>query len=187
MLIVNKTLIDKEIIDNYFSCNLIACKGNCCVEGNAGAPLEKKEVKEIKKNFPFVKKYLSNKSKEEIQKKGFFVIGEDGDIETPIINGRECVYAIKDTKGIVKCAFEQAFRDKKTNFKKPISCELYPVRVNKLKNGFEKITYHKWDICKSACKKGLSLKIPIYKFLKSALIRKYGTDWYNLLTKIVKK
>ena len=97
------------------------------------------------------------------------------------------IYSIKDQNGIVKCAFEKAFREKKIDFKKPISCELYPIRIDKLDNGFEKLIYHKWDICKSACKKGANLNIPIYKFLKSALIRKYGTDWYNLLTKIVQK
>ena len=187
MVVVKKTIITNEIIENYFSCDLMSCKGSCCVEGNGGAPLEKNEIEKIKKSFPVIKKYLSPKNIKEIQKQGFFVIAEDGDIETPIIKGKECVYSIKDQKGIVKCAFEKAFREKKINFKKPISCELYPFRVNKLKNGFEKLIYHKWDICKSACKKGAVLNIPIYKFLKSALIRKYGTDWYNLLIKIVKK
>jgi len=187
MIIVNKAVVSKKIIENYFSCNLMSCKGSCCVEGNGGAPIEKEEIKSVKKSFKYVKKYLSEKNLKEIKKQGVVVIGQDGELETPLVNGRECVYSIKNRNGIVKCAFEQAFRNKKTNFKKPISCELYPIRIKKLENGFELLNYHKWDICAPACKKGVSLKIPIYKFLKSALIRKFGTDWYNLLTKIVKK
>ena len=187
MIVIKKIIVEKDIISNQFSCDLFACKGACCVEGDGGAPLEKKEIKEIKDSFKEVKKYLPKKNLNEIQNQGFFVIGSDGDIETPLVNGRECVYSIKDKKGIIKCGFEQAFRRGESNFKKPISCELYPIRVSKLKNGFEKVNYHKWNICASACKKGISLNIPIYKFLKNALIRKFGTDWYNLLTKIVEK
>tara|TARA_B100001250_G_C19344229_1_gene590405 strand:+ start:62 stop:625 length:564 start_codon:yes stop_codon:yes gene_type:complete len=187
MIIVNKTLVSKEIVENCFSCDLMSCKGSCCVEGNGGAPIEKKEIKDLKKSFKSVKKYLAEKNLKEIKKQGFIVMGQDGDIETPLINGRECVYSIKNKNGIVTCAFEKAFRDKKTNFKKPISCELYPIRINKLSNGFTLLNYHKWNICAPACSKGINLKIPIYRFLKSALIRKFGTSWYNLLTKIVKK
>jgi hypothetical protein len=187
MIKVNKTLVSEEIIENYFSCDLMACKGGCCVEGNGGAPIEEEEIKDVKKSFKSIKKYLSEQNLNEIKKQGFVVIGEDGGLETPLVNGRECVYSIKNKNGILKCAFEQAFRDTKTNFKKPISCELYPIRVSKSSNGFELLNYHKWDICAPACSKGINLKIPIYKFLKSALIRKFGTDWYNLLTKIVKK
>lgn len=187
MLIINKTLVSKEIIENYFTCNLSSCKGACCVEGNGGAPLQKEEIKQIKKSFLHIKRYLAKKNLRAIQNQGFFVIGEDGDIETPLIDGKECVYSTKNKQGFIQCAFEKGFREKNTDFKKPISCELYPIRINKLENGFEIINYHKWDICAPACKKGMSLKIPIYKFVKSALIRKYGTDWYNLLTKIVEK
>ena len=187
MIVIKKTVIEKDIISNHFSCDLISCKGACCVEGDGGAPLEKEEIKEIENSFNYVKKYLPKKNLNEIKKQGFFIVGADGGFETPLVNGRECAFSIKDERGIIKCGFEQAYRDKKTNFKKPISCELYPIRVHKLKNGFEKIKYHKWSICHSGCQKGLKLKIPIYKFLKNALIRKFGTDWYNLLTKIVEK
>ena len=118
MIIVNKAVVSKKIIENYFSCDLMSCKGSCCVEGNGGAPIEKEEIKSVKKSFKYVKKYLSKKNLKEIKKQGVVVIGQDGELETPLVNGRECVYSIKNKNGIVKCAFEQAFRNKKTNFKK---------------------------------------------------------------------
>ena len=187
MHIINKTLISEEILENHFSCDLISCKGACCIDGHGGAPIEKEEIQQIKKSFASIKEYLSEKNLNAIEGQGFFVIGEDGDLETPLINGKECVYAIKNNQGIIQCAFEKGFRNKKNDFKKPLSCELYPIRIKKLKHGFEVLNYHKWNICAAACKLGSNLKVPIYKFLKSGLIRKYGKDWYNLLTKIVKK
>ena len=183
MIFVKNTLVSKEILEKKFVCDLNACKGACCVEGDSGAPLEKEEVLIIENVFDKVKKRLNPESIKEIEKQGTYVKLKNGELETPLNNGKECAYSIK-RNGQTKCAFEESFNDGEISFKKPISCHLYPIRIEK-QNIFEKLNYEHWSICEKACELGKKLKIPVYTFLKEALIRKYGKNWYQeLISKI---
>ncbi|MCH1547618.1 MAG: DUF3109 family protein [Flavobacteriaceae bacterium] len=183
MFQINNTLVSESIIENDFVCNLSACKGACCVEGDAGAPLEPKEIDTIRDNFPSIKKYLNKKSLAEIDKQGLFVEKENGELETPIINGKECVYLSFDNQNFGHCSFEKAYNDDLISWKKPISCHLYPVRTKDFSE-FTSVNYDKWSICSDACKLGKELKVPVYKFVKEALIRKFGEKWYFELEQI---
>ena len=185
MIVVDNTIISDDIADNYFVCDLGKCKGACCVEGDLGAPLAEGELHEVDKAFELVEPYLSEKGKEAVQQQGRYVFDEDKEFSTPTIDGKECAYSIYDEKGQLKCAFEQAYNDKKTKFRKPISCHLYPIRITKY-DDYDAINYDRWDICNPACNLGQQLKIPLFKFLKEALIRKYGKEWYNKLTSEIK-
>lgn len=180
MMQIGNVLVSDDIRDKEFVCNLEKCKGACCVEGDYGAPLENDELDILKEIYPKVKPYLSKEGVAAIEEQGTHVLDEDGDFSTPTIGGRECAYAIYDDKGILKCGIEQAYNDKKITWKKPISCHLYPIRITK-KKAFEAANYHKWSICSPACSLGKELKVPIYKFLKDPLIRKYGEAWYQEL------
>ncbi|MEJ7644451.1 MAG: DUF3109 family protein [Chryseolinea sp.] len=180
MIKVGEVLVSDDIRDKEFVCNLDKCKGACCVEGDFGAPLLQEELGILEEIYPQIKKYLSPRGIEEIEKQGAHTIDDDGDLCTPVIDGRECVYAIYDQKGILKCGIEAAFNDGEIAWKKPISCHLYPIRVTQKKN-FEALNYHKWSICSPACVLGHELKVPVYKFLKDPLIRKYGEAWYGSL------
>ena len=186
MIFVKNTLVSKEILKKKFVCDLNACKGACCVEGESGAPLEKDEILKIENVFKKVKNRLSSKSLKQIKKQGLYVKLKNGDLETPLNDGKECVYAVK-RNGHTKCVFEESFNDGEIPFKKPISCHLYPIRVEK-QNIFDKLNYEHWVICEKACELGNHLQIPVYIFLKEALIRKYGESWYSeLISKIKSK
>ena len=183
MIFIKNTLVSKEILEKKFVCDLNACKGACCVEGESGAPLEKDEKLKIKTVFKTVKKRLSEKSLNQIKKQGLYIKLKNGDLETPLNEGKECVYAVK-RNGHTKCVFEESFNSGEITFKKPISCHLYPIRIEK-QNIFDKLNYEYWNICKKACDLGNRLQIPVYIFLKEALIRKYGKAWYKeLISKI---
>lgn len=183
MIFIKNIIVSKEILDKKFVCDLNACKGACCVEGESGAPLEKEEISKIENVFEKIKKKLSPKSLNQIKKQGLFVKQKNGDLETPLNNGKECVYAIK-RNGHTKCVFEESFNEGKIAFKKPMSCHLYPIRIEK-QGVFDKLNYEHWSICKKACDLGNHLKVPVYIFLKEALIRKYGNSWYKeLISKI---
>lgn len=184
MIKVGDVLVSDDIRDKEFVCNLEKCKGACCVEGDFGAPLLEEELAILEDIYPRIRKYLSAKGIEEIEKQGTHVIDDDGDLCTPVISGRECVYAIYDKKGILKCGIEAAYNDGAIGWKKPISCHLYPIRVSAKKN-FEALNYHKWHICTPACALGKELQVPVYKFLKDPLIRKYGEAWYNELVTVI--
>ena len=177
MFQIKNTLISESIIENDFVCNLGACKGACCVEGDAGAPLEAKEVDKIKKFFPIIKHYLSDTSINEINQQGQFITTPSGDLETPLVNGKECVYLTFDKNKMALCSFEKAYKEGLIPWRKPISCHLYPVRIKDFSE-FTSVNYDKWDICDDACILGKELKVPVYKFVKDALIRKFGKDWY---------
>ena len=185
MINVDEVLISEDILEEQFCCNLSKCKGACCIEGDYGAPLEEQEKNLLKKSYEFAKKYLPKESIKEIKKQGLFTKDENDELVTPIFgkNGR-CVYVYFDNHNEAKCSLEKVYLEKKTYWKKPISCYLYPIRINKLSNKVEALNYHKWDICSDACELGKNLKLPLYKFLKEPLIEKYGEDWYNSLTKL---
>ena len=180
MFQLGKTIVSEEIIENDFVCNLSACKGACCVDGEAGAPLEDKETEILVDIYSKVKPFLRPEGIAVIEEQGAFIKGEDGEWETPLVNGSECAYVVFSDSGITKCGLEEAYNAGATKWKKPISCHLYPVRTRKYSE-FTGVNYHKWTICDTACSLGKELQVPIYKFVKEALIRKFGEDWYNEL------
>jgi hypothetical protein len=184
MIKIGDVLVSDDIAEKEFVCNLEKCKGACCVEGDFGAPLEDDELKILRDIYPEVKPYLSEKGIKAIERQGTYVLDDDGDWSTPTIGGRECAYSIYDDKGVLKCGIEQAYYDGRIDWKKPISCHLYPVRITKKKN-CEAVNYHKWSICSPACSLGKELQVPLYKFLKEALVRKYGEEWYNELVSAI--
>lgn len=182
MIVIDRTIISDDIKENFFVCNLQKCKGACCVEGDLGAPLEKEELEILEKIYPQVKPYLSAEGQAVIEKEGTWIKDWEDDYSTPTIGDRECAYAIYDEKGILKCGIEQANRDGKIDFKKPISCHMYPIRVTKYEE-YDALNYDRWSICSDACTLGGELKVPIYKFLKEPLVRKYGQAWYDELVR----
>lgn len=182
MFQIGKTIVSEEILEQDFVCNLSACRGACCVDGEAGAPLEDHETEILVHNFKDVAPYLRPEGLQAIKEQGAFVKGEDGEWETPLIENKECAYVVFSDKGIAKCGMEEAFNEGATDFRKPLSCHLYPVRVKEY-TGLTAVNYHKWEICDPACNLGSKLGIPIYKFVKEALIRKFGEDWYKELEK----
>jgi hypothetical protein len=187
MIAIKNVLISNEVADEQFVCNLNKCKGGCCVDGDAGAPLDSKELKEIAEAYEAVLPYLSNESKLELETQGQYVYDKEFGWVTPTINSSICVYGIIDKCGIVKCAFEQAYNDGTIKWKKPISCHLYPIRIKKSRDGkTDLVNYEpREDLCKAACTLGKRLKVPVYKFLKDSLIRKYGKDFYTALCAFV--
>ncbi len=183
MIQQGNTLISEEIFENEFVCNLNACKGVCCVDGDSGAPLENDEIRILDSIFEQVKPHLRKEGVSAIEDQGTYVEGEDGGWETPLVNGNECAYVVFSENGIAKCGIEEAYTNGAISWRKPISCHLYPVRIKEYTE-FTAVNYHKWPICDSACSLGKELNTPIYKFVKKALIRKFGKKWYNDLEKI---
>ena len=186
MFQIDKTLISEELISKNFVCNLSACRGACCVEGEAGAPLEEEEIKMIGNDFEAIKPFLSMEGLEAIENQGKFIKTKDGGLETPLVNNKECAYVVFNSNGTSTCGIENAHKEKKINWKKPISCHLYPVRIVSYSE-FTAVNYHKWHICESACNLGDNLKIPIYRFVKEALIKKFGEEWYAKLESTAKE
>ncbi|CAG5071214.1 hypothetical protein DYBT9623_03367 [Dyadobacter sp. CECT 9623] len=182
MILIDHTCISDDIEDQLFVCNLEKCKGACCVEGDSGAPLDEAEVAILDEIYPMVEPYLSEEGKKAIAEQGTSTQDFDGDFVTPIIDGRECAYAIYDQKGILKCGIEAAYLDGKIGYKKPISCHLYPIRVTKY-DEFHALNYDRWSICSPACDLGKQLGVPVYQFLKEPLIRAYGPEWYGQLSR----
>lgn len=180
MLQIDDTIISFDIFEKRFVCDLHACKGMCCVEGDSGAPLNYNEIEKLSEILPVIWNDLSDEAKEVIKNQGIFYIDQEGEPVTSIVNGRECVFTYTDKEGIWKCAIEKAYNEGKTDFQKPVSCHLYPIRIQKF-NDFAAVNYHKWDICNNACILGEKLKTPLYKFLKNPLIRRFGEDWYSQL------
>ena len=178
MILVGNVVLSDDIKENFFACDLEACKGACCVEGDAGAPLEDEETGILEQIYPIVKDYITEEGRSVIEAQGTWVIDKDGDKGTPTLgDNRECAYALYDERGILKCGIEQAYLDGKISWKKPISCHLYPIRVTKY-DQYDALNYDRWHICDPGCQLGKSLQVPLYAFLKDALVRKYGEQWY---------
>ena len=180
MLAIENTLVSEELIEKQFVCDLNKCKGSCCVKGDVGAPLDEDELPILKKIYNKVKPYMSQKGIKAVEKQGFYIHDGGNEYSTPLIKGKECAYVYFENE-VALCAIEKAYKDGKIDFKKPVSCHLYPVRITKHKD-YDAVNYDRWDICNPACKLGESLKIPVYIFLKDSLTRKYGEDWYKQLT-----
>lgn len=181
MIQIEDKLISEDLFSEEFVCNLNKCKGACCIEGDAGAPLEQSEVKILEDIYPKIKSYLRPEGIKAIEEQGTSVEDFEGDLVTPLIDNRDCAYVIFDENGITKCGIEKAYEEGAIDWQKPISCHLYPIRITKYST-FTAFNYHEWKICSDACALGKELKVPVYKFLKTPLIRKYGEGFYQTLT-----
>ncbi|MBL0019161.1 MAG: DUF3109 family protein [Bacteroidetes bacterium] len=178
MFIIDDKLVSEDLLRVHFVCDLDACKGACCVEGDLGAPLDADELPILDEIYPAVQPYLSEKSQQAIAQQGKYIVDEDGFASTTLVNGKECAYVVFK-EGMALCGIEMAHKDGKIPFLKPISCHLYPVRLKDMAlMEMEAINYDRWDICNAACKLGRQLKMPVYKFLKGPLTRKFGEDFY---------
>ncbi len=183
MQIVESVLISDDLFTRHFCCDLSHCKGACCIEGDMGAPLEQSEVLDLEENYPIFKKYMLPEGIAKIEDEGTFEVDPFGDLVTPLISNALCAYAFYDENGVVKCAIEKAFLNKEIEYYKPISCHLFPIRITKLPD-YLAINYFHWEVCSAAFKKGDDLQLPVYKFLKEPLIRKFGEEWYNSLEEL---
>lgn len=183
MIAIGNVLVSDQVVNEQFLCDLDKCKGACCVDGDAGAPLNKQELKKIDEVLDEVMPYLDEVSKSEIERQGRYVYDREFGWVTPTINSKVCVYGIMDKNGIVKCGIEQAYNDGKVGWKKPISCHLFPVIVKESRD--EETQYVNYepreDHCKAACALGKKVKLPVYQFLKEPLIRKFGEEFYHAL------
>jgi hypothetical protein len=183
MILLENTLISDDLQTVHFACDLAKCKGACCVEGDAGAPLEEEEISLLEDYIDDIKPFMLGDGIEEIRRIGVFDYDSDGKFVTPLVNGRECAFVCFED-GIARCAIGKAYQEQKIPFPKPLSCHLYPMRIKELHEG-EALNYHKWHICNKALDYGMKLKMPLYLFLEEALIRKYGRNWYNKLVKLL--
>jgi len=179
MIIIEEKLVSEDILDVEFACNLTACKGACCVERDEAAILEEQETDILKKIYPVVQEYLTEEGRKAIEKQGYHIVNNEGELKTPLINNGPCAY-VTYQDGVALCGIEKAYRAGKLNWPKPVSCHLYPIRINKV-GEYDALNYEKWDICKPACKHGKKLHVPVYRFVKDALIRKYGPSFYEAL------
>ncbi|MGN6214741.1 DUF3109 family protein [Parafilimonas sp.] len=184
MIAIDNKLVSDDIVEKQFVCDLVKCKGGCCEDGDAGAPLELNELDELIHSYEIVKPYLTEAGIRSIETHGKYVYDREFGWVTPTIKGAMCAYGFKDENGIIKCGIEKAYNEGKINWKKPISCHLFPIRVNKSKEDedLEYLNYEpRPDLCRAACKLGKHLQVPVYVFLKESIIRKYGEDFYNAL------
>ncbi len=195
ILQVDDVLLSSDLLTEYFCCDLHVCKGECCIEGDAGAPVTLDEVAAIENALDVVWSDLSASAQSVIDRQGVSYVDQEGDLVTSIVNGKDCVFTCYDTlemdEGSIPhcclCAFEKAFRAGKISFCKPISCALYPVREKRLGAGLTGLNYNRWGICKEARKKGEQLNLPVFRFLREPLIRRFGEQWYTHLEELVEE
>lgn len=183
---IGDVLISDEVLTERFICDLQDCKGACCIEGDAGAPLELDEVLELEEVLPVIWDGLDLQARKVINKQGVAYTDPEGQLVTSIVNGKDCVFTCYDEQGCCFCAIEKAFREGKTKFRKPISCYLYPIRVKQV-GDMEALNYNRWNICKAAVLLGQKENVRVYEFLKEPLIRKFGEAWYQELTEAVEE
>ena len=183
MIAIENVLVSDMIAEEQFVCDLTKCKGGCCEDGDAGAPLEVAELDELINHYDTIAEYMSEDGRKEILRQGKYLYDREFGWVTPTVNGKICAYGYKDQSGIVKCSIEQAYNEGKIDWRKPISCHLFPIRIKKSLDG--KTDYANYepreDLCAAACKLGKKLKVPVYLFLKDAIIRKYGVEFYETL------
>ena len=185
MIIVGNALVSEDVLEKKFACQINKCKGECCVQGDAGAPLLKEEADIILDIYDEIEPYLSVEGIDVIKEHGYVTRDIDGDLVTVCRPTGECVFVVYEDNGIASCGIEKAYTDGKIDFKKPISCHLYPIRAKKY-GSYIAMNYHHWDICSDACSAGSELNIPVYEFLKEPLIRKMGEEWYQELSDIAR-
>ena len=177
---IGDKVVSSQIFEKKFICDLAACKGACCIEGDAGAPLTIEEVSILEDDLEAIKPYMREEGLKAIDEQGVFYMDQDNEPVTTLVNGAECAFVFFDDQGITKCSIEQAHKEGKTDFKKPISCHLYPIRVKQF-DDFKALNYDKWDICSPACACGDELNVPVYKFLKEPIIRAFGAPFFDEL------
>jgi hypothetical protein len=178
---IDNILVSDEVIEAKFICDLSKCKGGCCEDGDAGAPLEKDELPQLQKHYKDIEPYLSNEGKKEIERQGKYVYDVEFGWVTPTIDGGLCAYGFRDENGIIKCGIEAAYYDGKLDWKKPISCHLFPIRLSKSK-AYTMVNYEPREVlCKPGCALGKKSKMPVYQFLKEPLERKFGKEFYETL------
>ncbi|MBQ7441663.1 MAG: DUF3109 family protein, partial [Prevotella sp.] len=193
ILQVEDVLISADILTERFCCDLNVCKGECCIEGDAGAPVTLDEIAAIEDSLDVVWPDMSASAQSVVDRQGVSYIDQEGDLVTSIVYGKDCVFTCYDTIDVgdgpihhcCLCAFEKAFRAGRISFCKPISCALYPIREKKLGMNLIGLNYNRWDVCKCAREKGVQLDIPVYRFLKEPLIRRFGERWYGQLETLV--
>ena len=184
MIAIDNVLISDDVIEAKFVCDLHKCKGGCCEDGDAGAPLEKDEMKIIDQNFEVIKPYLTPEGLKEIKRSGKYLYDREFGWVTPTVHGKICAYGYRDEKGIIKCGIEQAHNDGKLDWKKPISCHLYPIKTSKSRE-YVHVNYEPREVlCSPACALGKKLKVPVYQFLKEAISRRFGKDFYEALHQV---
>lgn len=182
MLIVQDCIVSEDIAEKCFSCDLAQCKGQCCVDGDCGAPLLEEEIPILEKILPEVEPYMTPEGIEVVHREGVSALDNAAEPCTPLIHNQECAYVTWGEDGTAYCAIEKAYRDGKIDFPKPVSCHLYPIRVD-VYGTFVAVNYHQWDICRCAVKCGNACGIPLYQYLKGPLIRRFGQSWYDDLLK----
>jgi hypothetical protein len=189
VIAIDNVLVSDEVVEAQFVCDLNKCKGGCCEDGDAGAPLNVKELEILNEIYETIKPYLTPEGIRWIEKHGRYNYDREYGWVTPTIDGTICAYGMRDENGIIKCGIEQAYRDGKIEFKKPISCHLYPIIVREGKNGdYDRMNYEPREVmCKPACKLGKKLKVPVYEFLKEPLLRRYGPEFYEALQAVAQK
>ena len=173
MIEIDDKIVSSDLLREGFACDLGKCKGICCVEGDAGAPLELDEVDLLEEEYETYAPYMTEEGRQEVERQGFMVVDSDGDYTTPLVNNAECAYAFSEN-GVTFCAIERAYREGKCSFLKPISCHLYPIRVKQFSNGSYGLNYHRWSVCRDAVECGKKIGLPVYKALKEPIIRRFG-------------
>jgi hypothetical protein len=185
MIVIDDKTVSDDLARVKFVCNLKKCKGACCVEGDAGAPLLESEIGELEDSLDEIRIHMTDKGLRVVDEMGVFEYDEIGQFVTPLVNGRECAFA-NFSDGIAWCAIEKAWQEGRTTFRKPVSCHLYPIRITSHKD-YDAVNYHEWQICRHALVHGRRNDVPLYKFLKDSLIRRYGDVWYRKLTREIEK
>ena len=180
MLQIKDTIVSLDIAERFFTCDIASCLGECCIEGDAGAPITEDEYKKIKEILPLIWDDLMPQAKEEIEANGVAYVDEEGDLVTQIIDGKNCVFSCYGSNGMCLCAIEKAYREGRVDFMKPISCHLYPLRLKEYPS-FTAVSYHRWKICKAAEVLGRKRGVRLYEFLKEPLVRRFGKEWYDEL------
>ncbi len=180
MIEIDDKIVSMDILKEHFLCDITKCKGICCVEGNAGAPLELEEVDELERCFESYLPYMTADGVRAVERDGFMVVDSDGDYTTPLVDDAECAYAYSED-GVTLCAIEKAWLAGECSFRKPISCHLYPIRLINFRSGGVGLNYHRWSVCRSACENGAKVGVPIYRSLREPLIRRFGEEFYEAL------
>ena len=181
MIEIEGKIVSTDLLTECFCCDISQCKGACCIEGDAGAPLDIDEVDILEEEYENYKPYMTPEGIQAVEEQGFMVVDVDGDYTTPLIDGGECAFTCYDEHGVALCAIDKAFREGKCSFQKPISCHLYPIRVAKFSNGTYGLNFHRWNVCASAFECGRKMGVPAYKMLKEAITRAFGEEFYAAL------
>ncbi len=185
MIIIGNCILSDELMEEQFVCDLPACLGGCCVEGDAGAPLSEEECQVLESIAGRVAPFMITEGVEAIDKQGYWVRDGDGDLTTPLVDGKQCAYVFYGETGVAMCAIEKAWEAGLIDFQKPLSCHLYPIRIQSYPH-YEALNYHRWPLCDPARLNGKKHRVRVYRFLKDALVRKYGEAWYEELEQYVR-